>query len=89
MLKVVTTRKFDREAKRVVRRGKDWGKMEEVVSRLMQRLPLEYKHHDHQLSGKLKDRRDCHVEPDWVLLYQVTETELILERTGTHSDIFG
>ncbi|MCX6866137.1 MAG: type II toxin-antitoxin system YafQ family toxin [Verrucomicrobia bacterium] len=50
--------------------------------------PLESRHHDHPLSGKWTRSRDCHVEPDWVLIYRIDGDSLYLERTGSHSDLF-
>jgi mRNA interferase YafQ len=50
---------------------------------------LEARHREHALAGEWIGWRDCHVAPDWVLIYRTTETELILGRTGTHSDLFG
>lgn len=88
MLDVITTRKFDRDAKRMVRRGKVWSKMEAVIDVLRREQPLDRRYEDHKLSGQLAGRRECHVEPDWLLEYVVMGTDLILERTGTHSDLF-
>ncbi len=88
MLRLVTTRKFDRDAKRMVRRGKNWSKMESVLDVLRQKQRLESRHRDHKLDGEYEGRRECHIEPDWLLVYIPTSTELILERTGTHADLF-
>jgi mRNA interferase YafQ len=88
MLTLVTTHKFDRGAKRMVRRGKNWSKMETVVDLLLHERPLDLRCHDHKLSGELEGRRECHIEPNWLLVYIPTSTHLILERTGTHSDLF-
>ena len=89
MLDIITSHKFDRDAKRMVRRGKKWSKMEVVIENLSDELPLERKYEDHKLSGALAGRRECHVEPDWLLIYIPTSRQLILERTGTHSDLYG
>jgi len=89
MLDIITTHKFDRDAKRVVPRGKKWPKMEVVIENFRNELPLERKYEDHKLSGTLTGRRECHVEPDWLLIYISTSTQLLLERTGTHSDLYG
>ena len=70
------------------KRGKNPDKLEAIVRMLAQQLPLELRHFDHKLSGKLEGRRECHIEPDWLLVYIPTPNELILERTGTHADLF-
>jgi mRNA interferase YafQ len=49
---------------------------------------LEPKYRDHQLSGNWQGHRDCHIEPDWLLIYKITDADLYLERTGSHSDLF-
>lgn len=51
--------------------------------------PLDERHRDHALIGDYEGCRDCHITPDWLLIYQITETELILVRTGSHSELFG
>jgi mRNA interferase YafQ len=64
-------------------------KLRAVILLLLDDKPLEPRHRDHPLKGDWVGYRDLHVEPDWVLLYRVTEAELMLARTGTHSDLFG
>ena len=58
------------------------------MTKLIMAVPLEKKHHDHVLIGAYAGRRECHVEPDWLLIYKLDEDEIIFERTGTHSDLF-
>jgi mRNA interferase YafQ len=82
------TTQFSRDVKRMGKRGKDLRKLQEVVRRLAAGSPLEPKHRDHSLIGPWQPSRDCHIEPDWVLIYTPTESSLRLERTGTHSDLF-
>ena len=84
---VVPSARFKRDLLRQKTRGKDLAKIEAVIVALSNRLPLEPKHRDHALTGDWAEHRDCHVEPDWVLIYQRTPTELRLVRTGTHSDL--
>jgi mRNA interferase YafQ len=88
MLRVIATSRFKRDSKRMFRRGKDPDKIEHVIRFLAQQRPLEARRYDHKLSGMFEGRRECHIEPDWLLIYLPTTTELILERTGTHSDLF-
>lgn len=89
-LNVVTTKGYDKDAKRARKRGKDMARVIAVVDVLRNRRPLAERHHDHALTGAWLGWRDCHVEPDWVLVYRVDEEagELILGRTGTHSELF-
>lgn len=88
MLTLRTTGAFDREARRAKRRGKDMDKLAAVVERLLREKPLDPRYRDHKLKGEWIGRRECHIEPDWLLIYQVSGSELILERTGTHADLF-
>ena len=64
-------------------------KLKAVILLLVEDAPLEPRFRDHPLKGVWLGYRDLHIEPDWLLLYRVTETELRLARTGTHSDLFG
>ncbi|MGR3309689.1 MAG: type II toxin-antitoxin system YafQ family toxin [Candidatus Brocadiales bacterium] len=59
-----------------------------MITNLVNDVPLDAKHRDHKLIGNYKDRRVCHIEPDWLLIYKKTSEEIIFERTGTHSDLF-
>lgn len=71
-----------------MKRGYDMKKLHGTIETLMQERNLEPGYRDHSLSGEYKDCRECHVEPDWLLIYLLTETELVLVRTGTHADLF-
>ena len=82
------TVQFARDVKRMRKRGKDLGKLEEVVRSLAHGETMDPRHRDHALQGEWKGARDCHVEPDWVLIYTADATALRLERTGTHADLF-
>jgi mRNA interferase YafQ len=83
----VPAAKFRKDLKTLAKRGKDIAKLEAVVATLCSRTPLTRAHNDHALKGAWVGYRDCHVEPDWVLLYRVVGDELHLARTGTHSDL--
>ncbi|MBW1818145.1 MAG: type II toxin-antitoxin system YafQ family toxin [Deltaproteobacteria bacterium] len=69
-------------------RGKDMDELKDVILRLAkaQKMPKRFK--DHPLKGTLKDCRECHIEPDWLVIYRIEGGELCLVRTGTHSDLF-
>ncbi len=88
MKKLSQTAQFSRDIKRMRKRGKDLRKLQEVVRQLAEGIPLNSKHRDHPLIGPWMPSRDCHVEPDWILIYTADEKSLRLERTGTHSDLF-
>ena len=93
MLKIAFTSQMKRDVKRMRKRGKDMGKLHETLRLLIKQEPLPPNYRDHQLSGKLKDFRECHIggEGDRLLIYQVYEDVLVLSATatGTHSDLFG
>ena len=84
----VYTGQFRRDTKRAQKRGKDMAKLRAVIELLLAAQPLPPKFKDHPLSGDWISYRDCHVEPDWLLIYKVDGEELILARTGTHADLF-
>ena len=87
-MKLSQTSQFKKDIRRQKRRGKDPAKLERVVRLLAGGKELPAAHRDHALMGKWIGRRDCHIEPDWVLIYRLTKDELRLERTGTHNDLF-
>ena len=88
MKPVVQTSQFKRDIKRLKKRGMNLDKLGEVVRRLAADTELEEKHRDHALIGKWVGSRDCHIEPDWILIYRNEPNTLFLERSGTHSDLF-
>jgi len=79
---------FLKDLKRCRKRNKDIGKLESIVNLLQLHKALPIKHRDHPLIGNWKDHRECHIEPDWLLIYRVKNGFLLLERTGSHSDLF-
>ncbi len=83
-------KQFKKDLDLMLARGKDGSKIRDVMDRLINRRPLEEKHRDHKLTGNWNGRRDCHVEPDWVLIYKRDDeaNEITFERTGSHSDLF-
>lgn len=84
-----TTTAFERDLRRVEKQGKDLDKLEAVVDLLQAQKPLPARCRPHPLRGDWSEHWDCHVEPDWLLLYRVTATQLILVRTGSHAELFG
>jgi len=86
-LEAILTAKFKQDVERQKRRGKNTAKLRAIIEALCNRRSLELKQKDHALTGDWKGWRDCHVEPDWVLIYKQEDNKLILGRTGTHSDL--
>ena len=79
---------FKRDINRIIKRHKDVNKLKDIIKRLANAEKLPPQNKDHQLKGTLKDCRECHIEPDWLLVYRIEGSELCLIRTGTHSDLF-
>ena len=90
MLTIRYEASFKRYYKRIKRRGYDLYLMEEVIDLLIQQRPLPERYKDHGLIGDYAGCRECHITPDWLLVYQISQDKLILilTRTGTHSDLF-
>jgi len=91
MYTVKPTTRFSKDLKRIEKRGYKIDLMTAVIKRLASGESLEAKYHDHPLKGNYEGCRECHIAPDWLLIYEVVGEELILylTRTGTHSDLFG
>jgi len=88
MLKPVNTKQFEKDFKLSVKRGKNTSKLKRVIVMLVNEEVLAPRYNDHKLSGIFKLRRECHIEPDWLLIYKIEKKVIIFERTGTHSDLF-
>jgi mRNA interferase YafQ len=88
MKAIFQTSQFKKDFKWIKKRGKDLSKLKEVVSAIANSEVLEERQRDHALSGNWTGSRDCHIEPDWILIYRVDGDYLFLERTGSHSDLF-
>lgn len=88
MLHPSYTRQFQKDVKRFKKRNKDIDKLKTIIKNLIHQKLLPESCRDHRLVGTYRDRRECHIEPDWLLIYKRTKEEIIFERTGTHSDLF-
>lgn len=88
MRQIVLTNSFKKDLKKVSKRGKNIEKLEKVINQLQVGIKLDKNYRNHQLIGDWFPCLECHIESDWLLIYQVTETELLLIRTGSHSDLF-
>jgi mRNA interferase YafQ len=84
----VNLTQFRRDVKLAQERGKDMTKLREVILLLIEGNPLPARFKDHPLAGEWRHYRDCHIEPDWLLIYKIDGNDLYLVRTGTHSDLF-
>lgn len=87
--KLYLTNSFKRDYKKIVKRGYDVSLLEKVVDTLLTGEALPEKNKDHALSGNWKGYRECHILPDWLLVYEIVEDRLILSltATGSHSDL--
>ena len=90
MLNLYLSAKFKRDYKRIQKQGKNLNLLKNVVDTLVAEKPLAWKYHDHAISGDFVGYRECHIEPDWLLIYKIDDDVLLLTlmRTGSHSDLF-
>ena len=72
----------------MVKRGKSINELEKIIKLIVYRETLPEKYKDHMLIGNYTGRKECHIKPDWLLIYKIDQKNLILERTGSHSDLF-
>lgn len=89
-LKIILTTKFKKDYKLCKSRGLDMSLINGVIKMLAEMQPLSAEYKDHILVGNWKGFRECHIKPDWLLVYKIESDRLILtlSRTGSHSDIF-
>ncbi len=88
MLKLNTSTKFKKDYKLCQKRGLNLALLQDAVNILRIPSPLLPKNKDHNLSGNYSGCRECHIQPDWLLIYRVSADELYLVRTGSHADLF-
>jgi mRNA interferase YafQ len=84
-----TSPRFDKDLRLAKRRNLTLSKLETIVDKLLAGEALPTANRDHALKGRWQGWRDCHIAPDWVLIYRITTDEVELARTGTHADLFG
>ena len=89
-LTIVPTSQFKKDYKRIKKRGYDLGGLHGVLQKLANGAQLDEQNHDHALTGNYSGFRECHIRPDWLLIYAIDKDKLILtaSRTGTHADLF-
>jgi mRNA interferase YafQ len=85
---IYQTKAFKRDIRKMVKRAKNLEKLYTVIELLAEGARLPTKYRDHNLTGNWQGCRECHVEPDWLLIYEINDNSLLLERTGSHSDLF-
>lgn len=90
MLKIKYHSKFKKDIKTIKKRNYDLSKLQKVIEILAEEKTLSAKYKDHSLTGIYQDFRECHILPDWLLIYRIDKDilTLVLSRTGTHSDLF-
>lgn len=88
MLIPIYKKKFEKDIKRLKKRGKDLSKLAKVSRKLISGEALEAKHHDHALKGEYVDCRECHIEPDWLLIYIIHNPHITFISSGSHADVF-
>lgn len=88
MKTVQVTKQFKKDINKLKRQGKEFDKLKYVIDALCEEKKLELSHRDHKLMGKYRDARECHIEPDWLLVYELFEDVVKLRRTGSHAELF-
>ena len=90
MLNIEHTTRFKSDLNLAKRRQKSMKKIQDVMEKIAAEKPLDKKLRDHSLTGNWQDFRECHIEPDWLLIYKITSDRktVIFTRTGTHADLF-
>ena len=89
MLSLNVTGQFKKDHQRCIKRGLDMSLLNAVVNTLLIPALLPAGNKDHPLIGNWSNKRECHIQPDWLLIYRIDGNELVLYRTGTHADLFG
>jgi len=88
MLRAIYSKRFDRDMRRIVKRRKDTEKLKIVIRMFIRQEKLDDRYKNHPLKGKYKDCYDCHIEPDWILIYRIEGDAIQFVRTGSHADLF-
>lgn len=88
MLEPIYKTKFKKDLKLMEKRGKSIDKLKAVIRQLIEEKPLEVKYNDHPLKGNYVDTRECHIEPDWLLVYMIKDDSITFVRTGSHANLF-
>jgi len=89
MKRILTTGRFEKDVKLAIKRGLDQERLWSLVEQLAHGQRLAPRYRPHRLGGDWQNCSECHIAPDWLLIWREDETQLILLRTGSHSDLFG
>ncbi|MBI4421212.1 MAG: type II toxin-antitoxin system YafQ family toxin [Gemmatimonadetes bacterium] len=89
MLRPAATRQFARDRRRAKQRRQDLAKLDAIMARLAREARLDTRYRVHKLGGEYHGYWECHLGPDWLLIWYTTSTEIVFVRTGTHADLFG
>jgi mRNA interferase YafQ len=87
-VKIHQEKRFRKDLNKIMKQGKDFNKLTDAIEILISPKTLEPKYKEHPLHGNYKGYRECHLEPDWLLIYKLQPEVLMLARTGSHSDLF-
>lgn len=88
MLKLILTTQFEKDIQKAKKQKKNIDLLLDVIDKLLKQKPLDAKYRNHRLKGSYHQHLECHIQPDWLLIYKKTEKELICERLGSHSELF-
>ena len=88
MLSYVATSRFKRDYKRIRKQGKNMQILHDTIQMILDEQPLPARYRDHALVGSYRGWRECHLAPDWLLIYRTTKDEAIFGRTGSHASLF-
>lgn len=90
ILNIKYTNRFQKDLKLAKKQHKNIDKLFDIIEKLANRIQLDDKHHDHELVGDYIGFRECHIEPDWLLIYYINSNTitLVLSRLGSHSDLY-
>jgi len=88
MKEIFYTKQFKKDMKRLQKASQNFTELRQLIVQLANDTALAAKYRDHRLLGTYQGCRECHIKPDWLLIYESTETELILVRTGSHAELF-
>ena len=88
MLKPFYTSLFNKDVKKIAKQHKDIDQLKEIVKKLIIQETLDSKYKDHKLKGQYEDYRECHLQPDWLLIYLIKADSITFVRTGSHSELF-
>ncbi len=88
MLKPFYTNQFNKDIEKVSKQNRDIGLIKDIIRKLILQKTLDMKFKDHKLKGQYADHRECHIQPDWLLIYLIRHDSITFVRTGSHAELF-